>query len=347
MSTSSGANNTIEDEKLESQVPFPRCTRRPLPFSTSFGSERDSDDPLEAIDAVSTKLDYNSRLINSWHEKCVEDEAILADLNIRSVIHRCGRRKPPRNRAVWTVFDGISRSSFGHLRPPNRTSEVSADFRVTVPATSGQFLGRGFIALGTTRCQRILIRIMFEPRTDLAYYAISGFGTFEPLDHSQFQVKNRGKNYVWLDPSVRGLLVIYDPRLPGVSFKQVSTSHSKVEIGSGRFIRVNKGFSQKNKYLKLSHKRKLKAEELDAVMNDEIKGCLMNHMRCEEHHSELELAFNEGFEKFRAFAATTHTSYNWDYVSPDAVREILDDGGDMNEHKHVKAARKKPTDTTK
>ncbi|CAL2276308.1 unnamed protein product [Prunus armeniaca] len=84
-------------------------------------------------------------------------------------------------------------------------------------------------------------------------------------------------------------------------------------------------------------------------MNDEIKGCLMNHMRCEEHHSELELAFNKGFEKFRAFAATTHTSYNWDYVSPDAVREILDDddGGDMNEHKHVKAARKKLTDTTK
>ncbi|CAL2278253.1 unnamed protein product [Prunus armeniaca] len=82
-------------------------------------------------------------------------------------------------------------------------------------------------------------------------------------------------------------------------------------------IRVNKAFSQKNKYLKL------------------------------KHHSELELAFNEGFEKFRAFAATTHTSYNWDYVSPDAVREILDDGGDMNEHKHVKAARKKPTDTTK
>ncbi|KAI5321262.1 hypothetical protein L3X38_030333 [Prunus dulcis] len=67
-------------------------------------------------------------------------------------------------------------------------------------------------------------------------------------------------------------------------------------------------------------------------------------MRSEEHHSELELAFNEGFDKFRAFAATTHTSYDWNYVSPDAVREILDDGGDMNEHNHVKAARKKPTD---
>ncbi|CAL2259813.1 unnamed protein product [Prunus armeniaca] len=83
MSTSSGTNNTIEDEKLKSQVPFPHCTRRPLPFSTSFGSEGDSNDPLEAIDVVSSKLDYNSRLINSWHEKCVEDEAILADLNIR------------------------------------------------------------------------------------------------------------------------------------------------------------------------------------------------------------------------------------------------------------------------
>ncbi|CAL2259402.1 unnamed protein product [Prunus armeniaca] len=193
MSTSSGANNIIEDEKLESQVPFPRCTHRPLQFSTSFGSEGDSDDPLEAIHAVNSKLNYNSRLINSWHEKCVEDEAILADLNIR----------------------------------------------------------------------------------------------------------------------------------------------------------VNKAFSQKNKYLKLSHKRKLKAEELDTLMNDEIKGCLMNYMRCEEHHSELELTFNEGFEKFRAFAATTHISYNSDYVSLDAVREILDDGGDMNEHKHVKAAQKKPTNTTK
>ncbi|CAL8134947.1 unnamed protein product [Prunus armeniaca] len=193
MSTSSGANNTVEDEKLEFQVPFPRCTRRPLPFSTSFGSEGDSDDPLETIHAVNSKLDYNSILINSWHKKCVEDEAILADLNIR----------------------------------------------------------------------------------------------------------------------------------------------------------VNKAFSQKNKYLKLSHKRKLNAEELDTVMNDEIIGRLMNHMRCEEHHSELELVFNEGFKKFRAFAATTHTSYNWDYVPPDAVREILDDGGDMSEHKHVKAARKKPTDTTK
>ena len=193
MSTSSGANNTIEDDKLESQVLFPHSTRRPLPFSTSFGSEGDSDDPLEAIHAVSAKLDYNSRLIHSWQEKCVEDEAILADLNIR----------------------------------------------------------------------------------------------------------------------------------------------------------VNKAFSQKNKYLKLSHQRKLKAEELDTVTNDEMKGCLMNHMRSEEHHSELELAFNEGFDKFRAFAATTHTSYDWNYVSPDAVREILDDGGDMNEHNHVKAARKKPTDPSK
>ncbi|KAL6283783.1 hypothetical protein ACE6H2_014712 [Prunus campanulata] len=192
MSSSSGANNTVEYEKLELQAPFPRCTRRPRPFSTSFGSEGDSNDPLEAIHAVSSKLDYNSRLINSWHEKCVEEEAILADLNIR----------------------------------------------------------------------------------------------------------------------------------------------------------VNKAFSQKNKYLKLSRTRKLKAEELDTVMNDEIKGCLMNNMRCEEHHSELEMAFNEGFENFRAFAATTHTSYNWDYVSPNAVREILDDGGDMSEHKHVKAARKKPTNTT-
>ncbi|CAL2231006.1 unnamed protein product [Prunus armeniaca] len=48
---------------------------------------------------------------------------------------------------------------------------------------------------------------------------------------NQLQVKNRGKNYVWLDPSVRGILVIYDPQIPGVSFKQVSTRIPKWKLG--------------------------------------------------------------------------------------------------------------------
>ncbi|CAL2257263.1 unnamed protein product [Prunus armeniaca] len=40
-----------------------------------------------------------------------------------------------------------------------------------------------------------------------------------------------GKNYVWLDPSVRGILVIYDPQIPDVSFKQVSTRIPKWKLG--------------------------------------------------------------------------------------------------------------------
>lgn len=79
----SGANNILEDEKLEWQVPFPRPLRRPLPFSTSNGNEGDNDDPLEAIHAVNSKMNYNSILIKSWHWNCVEDEATLVDLNIR------------------------------------------------------------------------------------------------------------------------------------------------------------------------------------------------------------------------------------------------------------------------
>lgn len=63
----------------------------------------------------------------------------------------------------------------------------------------------------------------------------------------------------------------------------------------------------------------------------------MNHMQCKEYHNEMELAFNEEFDKFQAFVATTYTSYNWDYVSPDIVREILDDGVDISELKHIKA----------
>ncbi|CAL2231669.1 unnamed protein product [Prunus armeniaca] len=147
-----------------------------------------------------------------------------------ATIRRHSRRKQPRNRRRWTVFDRTSKRSFSVVRPPNRTSEL--DLRVRFqpvfeslfrpfPATfwgrsknkSGSKYGvlprigvlnrdveifrRGFIALGTTRCQRvwrrvgsrmgttvsprmisqssrarrisrILIRITFEPRTDLA-----------------------------------------------------------------------------------------------------------------------------------------------------------------------------------
>ncbi|CAL8088420.1 unnamed protein product [Prunus armeniaca] len=56
-----------------------------------------------------------------------------------SIRHR-GRQKPPRNRAVWIVFDGISQSSFGPLRPPFHASEsvLGPRFR-PLPAT---FWGR-------------------------------------------------------------------------------------------------------------------------------------------------------------------------------------------------------------
>lgn len=81
------------------------------------------------------------------------------------------------------------------------------------------------------------------------------------------------------------------------------------------------------------------------MMNDKIKDVLVNHMRGKKHHNEMELAFNEGFDKVRAFAVITHTSYNQDYVSPDVVRQQLDDDGDIIEHKHIKVAQKKPIDT--
>ncbi|CAL2247401.1 unnamed protein product [Prunus armeniaca] len=43
--------------------------------------------------------------------------------------------------------------------------------------------------------------------------------------------RNRGKNYVWLDPSVRGILVFYNPQSPSVSFKQDSARISKWNLG--------------------------------------------------------------------------------------------------------------------
>ncbi|CAL9014937.1 unnamed protein product, partial [Prunus brigantina] len=50
-------------------------------------------------------------------------------------IRRHSRRNPPRNRRCWTVFDRTSNLSFSIVRPQNRTSEVSAGFESTVPAT--------------------------------------------------------------------------------------------------------------------------------------------------------------------------------------------------------------------
>ncbi|CAL9024704.1 unnamed protein product [Prunus brigantina] len=41
-----------------------------------------------------------------------------------ALIRRHSRRKQPRNRRRWTVFDRTSKLSFSVVRPPNRTSEV-------------------------------------------------------------------------------------------------------------------------------------------------------------------------------------------------------------------------------
>ncbi|CAL9021397.1 unnamed protein product, partial [Prunus brigantina] len=38
-------------------------------------------------------------------------------------IRRHIRRKQPRNRLCWSVFDRTSKRSFSVVRPPNRTSE--------------------------------------------------------------------------------------------------------------------------------------------------------------------------------------------------------------------------------
>ncbi|CAL2256448.1 unnamed protein product [Prunus armeniaca] len=83
--------------------------------------------------------------------------------------------RPPETAQEQPVFDRTFELSFSVVWPPNRTSEVSADFQVTVSATSGQFLGHHALpACVAARGQQV-----------------------------QLQVRNRGKSYVWLDPSVR------------------------------------------------------------------------------------------------------------------------------------------------
>ncbi|CAL9030421.1 unnamed protein product, partial [Prunus brigantina] len=50
--------------------------------------------------------------------------------------------RPPETARQQPVFDRTFELSFSVVRPPNRTSEVSAGFESAIPATSGQFLGR-------------------------------------------------------------------------------------------------------------------------------------------------------------------------------------------------------------
>ncbi|CAL8174988.1 unnamed protein product [Prunus armeniaca] len=114
-----------------------------------------------------------------------------------ATIRRHSLRKQPRNRRRWIVFDRTSKRSFSVVRPPNRTSEVSAGFRVTVPAISGHFLGEALSLRATS--------------------AASACGGALASGWGPQSVKNRGKNYAWLDPSVRGHLIIYDPQLPVAS----------------------------------------------------------------------------------------------------------------------------------
>ncbi|CAB4273389.1 unnamed protein product [Prunus armeniaca] len=51
----------------------------------------------------------------------------------------------------------------------------------------------------------------------------------------------------------------------------------------------------------------------------------------------MSVAFNEGFEKFRQFAADVHKDIDWDAITPSAAQEIISSGAHRTKQCHQPA----------
>ncbi|PQP98128.1 hypothetical protein Pyn_09910 [Prunus yedoensis var. nudiflora] len=64
------------------------------------------------------------------------------------------------------------------------------------------------------------------------------------------------------------------------------------------------------------------------------------HKGGDKHGQAMSVAFNEGFEQFRRFAADVHKDIDWDAITPSAAQQIISGGVHPPELGHQPA---KPT----
>ncbi|KAL6269443.1 hypothetical protein ACE6H2_026354 [Prunus campanulata] len=89
---------------------------------------------------------------------------------------------------------------------------------------------------------------------------------------------------------------------------------------------VNKARYRKEKHRIRGQRRKLKAEDLQMTLEDATYESLSIHKGGDKHGQATSVAFNEGFEQFRRFAADVHKHIDWDAITPSAAQQIISGG---------------------
>ncbi|PQQ18327.1 uncharacterized protein Pyn_08579 [Prunus yedoensis var. nudiflora] len=88
---------------------------------------------------------------------------------------------------------------------------------------------------------------------------------------------------------------------------------------------VNKARYRKEKHRIRGQRRKHKAEDLHMTEEDATYESFSFHKGGDKHGQAMSVAFNEGFEQFRRFAADVH-KIDWDAITPSAAQQIISGG---------------------
>ncbi|PQQ09527.1 uncharacterized protein Pyn_20241 [Prunus yedoensis var. nudiflora] len=88
---------------------------------------------------------------------------------------------------------------------------------------------------------------------------------------------------------------------------------------------VNKARYRKEKHRIRGQRRKHKAEDLHMTEECYVR-IFQLHKGGDKHGQAMSVAFNEGFEQFRRFAADVHKDIDWDAITPSAAQQIISGG---------------------
>ncbi|CAL2239844.1 unnamed protein product [Prunus armeniaca] len=89
---------------------------------------------------------------------------------------------------------------------------------------------------------------------------------------------------------------------------------------------VNKACYRKEKQRIRAQRRKHTAEDLHMIEKDATYESLSIHKEVDNQGQAMFVAFNEGFEKFRRFAANVHKDIDWVAITLSAAQEIISNG---------------------
>ncbi|KAI5323932.1 hypothetical protein L3X38_033005 [Prunus dulcis] len=100
---------------------------------------------------------------------------------------------------------------------------------------------------------------------------------------------------------------------------------------------VKKARYRKEKQRIRAQRRKHTVEDLHMTEEDATYESLSIHKGGDNQGQAMSVAFNEGFEKFRWFAADAHKDIDWDAITPSAAQEIISSSVHPTEQGHQPA----------